>query len=130
MSSKEDKMIGKLADVETVLYTVVKAVDELDRNECSQVAAMTAIASTLIAMGYGQVDSFASATMTVSNIEDQFRLAYWRGRSTVDHVATVMAAAKAAISNIEEGKINAELRHKTAEILAEQDGSSPGPTNS
>ena len=103
-----------------IVYSATKGVDEITTNECNQHTVGVCIAMVMMAMGYGEVDAYAASLLTSAALDDKFATAFWRGHTQFDRVATLMSAVEAAITNINEGLIDEDIRHRTAEALAQE----------
>lgn len=120
---------GRLVDAENLLYAVVKAMDNIERNEAGNGSLAPSVGLVLKAAGYPEIDCFAAATLIAKDIETSFSDRLWRTRGPVERVALFFGVCKSAMDLIEEGKISEAIRHRTAEILEETKRRKPGATD-
>lgn len=115
--------MSKLDDLAPVLTLIALAVDELDKNECANHIISTAIASTLEELGYGDVDSYASATQLTNSLGIHFAANYYKEQSYGHKQAVIMGAVKTAINLIQTGGIDERIREVCKKTIAEEKGS-------
>lgn len=118
-------MVGKLVDVEQVLFAYATAVDDLDNHECDASTLGAGICLVLSVMGYGEVDAHAAANQTCDELDGYFSQAYYKNQDCRHKMAVLAAAIKTAVKKIE-GGFDEDYRQAVAEAIEKtRDDSGP-----
>jgi hypothetical protein len=112
-------MIGKLVDVEAVLFGFGMALDELEKNECSENSLCAAIALVMLRMGYPTLDVMVAAVYASHALseDNHFQRKYFKTATFAERMIALYAAVVTAIKYIEEGKVDANIKAGVADVI-------------
>lgn len=108
---------GRIVDAENLVYAIVAGVEIIETNEASEESINGALAYILRACGYDEINSYAAAMVVGIKLHQHISDALWKTHSAVGRVKVIMDAVKLGMDTIDQGKIDENLRHKTAQVL-------------
>lgn len=104
---------------QTALIAICASVDEIDKYECSPDAIGSCLMTVLRKMGYEPEDALCGSIEATRHLDTSFQALYWKENTYSNRVAVFMSTLEATKMLSEKGMINAVVRQKAKETIAE-----------